>query len=343
MSARSVTRSKAGTDYIDKYLKTHIHNGNLHIVNSTGDALYHIQGSEIIDSVNVILPILSGDDTIAFQNTNNNFGGVQTFNQGVVTQGGLLVLPDPNGVLEDDIIITDGLNLVLGSSQGTTIGMSPTQMLGFFGVTPTVQPAAGNSAFAGTVSPNINDLWDVVVGLGLMSSTVMSTGFQDMTETPTPSNPPLGTRRLYVDSTTHAISSLDSVGVSHNIEANPFADIEETVKPTSPAVGTRRIYVDSTTHAYSSLDSVGTSHNLESVVASKATGVFTDSGNGSNKTFNIPHGLGVIPSGFLVTAGSGNANGDNSQTADVTNVIVLFNSAPSSGTNNVVLNWVAFV
>jgi hypothetical protein len=222
MSARSVTRSKAGTDYIDKYLKTHIHNGNLHIVNSTGDALYHIQGSEIIDSVNVILPILSGDDTIAFQNTNNNFGGVQTFNQGVVTQGGLLVLPDPNGVLEDDVIITDGLNLVLGSSQGTTIGMSPTQMLGFFGVTPTVQPAAGNSASAGTVSPNIFDVWDSLLALGLLSGP-LSSGFQDITEVAQPgSNPPTGTIRLYVDSTSHALSVLDSTGVSHNIESPTF-------------------------------------------------------------------------------------------------------------------------
>jgi len=280
MSARSVRLSKAGTPYIEKYLKTAIANGQLQIVNSTGDSLYHVIGNQILDDVNLSLPILSGDDTIATQNNNNNFGGVQTFNQGLVSQGGLILLPDPQGILEDDFIISDGLNITLGINEGTTVGTSPSQMLAFFGATPVTQLPAGSSASAGTTSTNIFDLWDNLITLGLMSGP-FSAGFQDMTETQQPDvNPPVGTRRLYVDSTSHALSSLDSAGVIHNLEYslptsvvqnnknNAFGafyeDLSEIAKPANPAGGTRRIYVDSTSHAISSLDSGGIIHNLES-------------------------------------------------------------------------------
>jgi hypothetical protein len=279
MSARSITRSKAGTDYIEKYLKTNIYNGLLHILNSTGDSLYHISGTEILDDVNLFLPPLSGDDTIATQNTNNEFGGVQTFNQGMVSQGGLLLLPDPLGQLEDDIVITDSLNITVGENQGTTIATSPSQMLAFFGATPVIQQTAGSSSSAGTASVNIFDLWDSLVTLGLISGP-LSSGFQDVTESAAPTNPPSGTRRVYVDSTSHAFSSLDNTGIVHSLEgstSNPnlvfnnqnnafgafYEELTEIVKPASPASGTRRLYVDSTSHALSALDSAGVIHSLE--------------------------------------------------------------------------------
>ena len=288
MSAKSVKLSKAGTDYIDKYLKTQLLNGHIQILNNSGDSLYHIIGSDILDDVNLFLPVLSGDDVIATQNNNNNFGGVQTFNQGVVSQGGLLLLPDPLGILADDMTISDGLNITLGTGQGTTIGTSPSQLLGFFGATPVNQQTAGSSTSAGTAAVNIFDLWDNAVTMGLLAGP-LSSGFQDMTESAVPSAPPVGTRRLYVDATTHALSSLDSSGTAHNLEVAPipvsipdptvvlntqsnslgafYEELTEIAKPASPAAGTRRLYVDSTTHALSSLDSAGTSHNLEAVPA----------------------------------------------------------------------------
>lgn len=171
MSTRSVKISRVGTDYVNKYLRTQVLNGRLQIVNATGDALYFFQGSEILDNVNVILPVLQGDDTIAFQNNNNNFGGIQTFTKGIVSQGGLLLLPDPLGQLEDDLTITDGLNVVLGVNQGSSIGTDPTQLLGFFGASPISQPGV---TVPSTGTTMIQDMWNALVNLGLLSPAAAS-------------------------------------------------------------------------------------------------------------------------------------------------------------------------
>lgn len=174
MSARSVKISRAGSQYINKYLKTQIANGTLQVVNSTSDALYFFKGSEILDNVNVILPVLQGDDTVAFQNNNNNFSGVQTFTKGIVSQGGLLLLPDPLGQLDDDLQITDGLNLVLGINQGTEIGTNPAQLLGFFGNDPINQPGVTTPS---TPTTMVQDMWNALVNLGLISSQAASSSF----------------------------------------------------------------------------------------------------------------------------------------------------------------------
>lgn len=42
----------------------------------------------------------------------------------------------------DDITIANGGNIILGTSTGTKIGTAATQKLGFYNVTPVVQPAA---------------------------------------------------------------------------------------------------------------------------------------------------------------------------------------------------------
>lgn len=174
MSTRSTKTSKVGTSYIEKYIKTAINNGQLQLVNSTGDKLYFFQGGQILDNVTVKLPVLSGDDTVAMQSFNNEFNGIQTFNKGIVTQGGLLLLPDPNGVLESDLQITDGLNLVLGINQGTAIGTTPSQRLGFFGSNPISQPGVTNPATSTTM---VQDMWNALVNLGLISSQAASALF----------------------------------------------------------------------------------------------------------------------------------------------------------------------
>lgn len=72
-------------------------------------------------------------------------------------------------------------------------------------------------------------------------------------------------------------------------------------------------------------------------------GGFTGSGNGSTTVFNIPHGMptGVTPSSWNVTPSSSDAGtaGIKYVTADSTNLIVTFATAPVSGTNNVDLRW----
>ena len=44
--------------------------------------------------------------------------------------------------IESDVTVADGADLAVGSTTGTKIATASTQKLGFFGVTPVVQPSA---------------------------------------------------------------------------------------------------------------------------------------------------------------------------------------------------------
>lgn len=71
------------------------------------------------------------------------------------------------------------------------------------------------------------------------------------------------------------------------------------------------------------------------------TGKATFSGTGAQTAFNIPHGLSAAPTSALVVAGSAAAAAAFYVTTTSTNIVVTFTAAPASGTNNVVLNWMA--
>jgi parallel beta-helix repeat protein len=71
------------------------------------------------------------------------------------------------------------------------------------------------------------------------------------------------------------------------------------------------------------------------------SGTATFSGNGSQTSFTIPHGLAGTPKSWRVEAGSAGAKGDKYVTADATNLTVTFATAPPTGSNNVVLVWSA--
>jgi len=72
-------------------------------------------------------------------------------------------------------------------------------------------------------------------------------------------------------------------------------------------------------------------------------GTATFSGDGTTKTFTIPHGLAATPTVVKLEAKTADAAGDKYWTADATNITVTFLTAPPSGTNNVVLSWKAEV
>jgi hypothetical protein len=70
-----------------------------------------------------------------------------------------------------NITVSDGGNLVVGSTTGTKVATSSTQKLGFFGVNPVVQPAAIADATDGTdVITQLNDLLAKLRLLGLISN-----------------------------------------------------------------------------------------------------------------------------------------------------------------------------
>jgi hypothetical protein len=63
-------------------------------------------------------------------------------------------------------------------------------------------------------------------------------------------------------------------------------------------------------------------------------------GTGSQTVFNIPHTLtGGIPSIFFALPKTNDTIGRYTVTADATNVIITYNTAPPSGTNNVDFVW----
>lgn len=64
-------------------------------------------------------------------------------------------------------------------------------------------------------------------------------------------------------------------------------------------------------------------------------------GTGTQLQFIIPHGLGTIPSFISADAGSSDAVGIASRTADATNIYVNYGSAPPIGAGNVIIYWSA--
>jgi len=71
--------------------------------------------------------------------------------------------------------------------------------------------------------------------------------------------------------------------------------------------------------------------------STERTGKAVASGNGSNTAFTIAHGLGSTPSNVFVDCSSHAIA--RTYTVDSTNISITFSSAPSSGTNNVVIYW----
>lgn len=64
------------------------------------------------------------------------------------------------------------------------------------------------------------------------------------------------------------------------------------------------------------------------------------SGTGIVTTFNIAHGLGGIAKAVVIAA-SQDASGISYITTDTTNIVINYNVAPPSGTNNLIFNWIA--
>lgn len=81
--------------------------------------------------------------------------------------------------------------------------------------------------------------------------------------------------------------------------------------------------------------------NWQPVMHGGKRGVATFSGDGSTVAFTIPHTVNIgTPVSARVTPGSSAAKGVHwISTLNATNIIVTFDVAPASGTNNVVLYW----
>jgi hypothetical protein len=86
-----------------------------------------------------------------------------------------------------------------------------------------------------------------------------------------------------------------------------------------------------------------TQNGTSTSVYADSYGVSTSSGSGSATQFPIPHGLYRAPANVQVTAASAAAASAMYVTSDITNIYVNYVSAPTSGSNNVILHWKASV
>lgn len=75
--------------------------------------------------------------------------------------------------------------------------------------------------------------------------------------------------------------------------------------------------------------------------SSERTGTATGTANGSNTVFNIAHGLGTTPYNVLVQCST--HQNMFTYTADTTNIIVTFGTAPSSSPGTAIFHWRALI
>lgn len=133
----------------------------------------YISGQTILDGTNIVLGTTTGtkigtatNQKLAFFNStpivqpgSTTDLRVALINLGLLASGGATPLDLNGGALTSAThTLTDGSNIVVGSTTGTKIGTATTQKIGFFNATPIVQPA------------NTTDLRTALINLGLLAT-----------------------------------------------------------------------------------------------------------------------------------------------------------------------------
>lgn len=71
----------------------------------------------------------------------------------------------------------------------------------------------------------------------------------------------------------------------------------------------------------------------------RPTGRKKFSGNGVKRQFSIAHGLGSVPSSWVITPTTDDASSYSHVEADDTNLYINYDTPPPVGTDNIVINW----
>jgi hypothetical protein len=156
-------------------LQTSILNGDLRIASSGGqgqqNAVYTITGGPIISNVNLNLPALAADDTIATLSSNNNWTGIHTFAQGLNATGTI----NTTGPINSTSSITSG-SVIANSitATGNLIGGNVTA-IGNFNAANLVTPGTLNVGTTATITGTINALTTTTTG-ALNSGTTTTGG-----------------------------------------------------------------------------------------------------------------------------------------------------------------------
>jgi hypothetical protein len=122
-----------------------------------------------------------------------------------------------------------------------------------------------------------------------------------------------------------------------------YLDFGEIGAPSSPASNVGRMFFDAADEHFKYKKSTGQVVDFESGAKGfSAGGLFTISQtDGTNKVFNIPHGLSALgtPTVVSVEPESVDALGAFTRVADATNIVVTYSVAPPTGSNNIKLSW----
>jgi hypothetical protein len=135
-------------------------------------------------SGNIRWTLRTNSDAESGSNTGSNFNIVRCTDGGAFLANNLTINRN-NG----DWTFEDGLDIAVGTTNGTKIGTATTQKLGFFGVTPITQPAGNSDILASLVSLGLRDVSSnppLNMGTGALTcGTISSTGTQTYTPTGT--------------------------------------------------------------------------------------------------------------------------------------------------------------
>jgi hypothetical protein len=148
------------------------------------------------------------------------------------------------------------------------------------------------------------------------------------------------------DSGTSTATTIDTLNFAGNLNVSD-ADTSDKVA-TIDAVDTTLSTEDGGTEVTAVTETLNFGINLSvaddgsnevSVTNDVRFGQETFSGDGVQTEFQIAHGLSNAPSSWTIEATTDDGSGHSHSTADSTNITVFYDTAPPSGSDNIVLNY----
>ena len=148
------------------------------------------------------------------------------------------------------------------------------------------------------------------------------------------------------DGGTDVATNIDNLDFGTNLTVTDNDSTDKTVTLSSQDTtlsiedgGTQVKAVTSTMNFLGGLSVTDDGANAVSISSDVEFGSETFSGDGVQTEFQIAHGLGTTPSSWTIEATTDDGSGHSHSTADGTNITVFYDTAPPSGTNNIVLNY----
>jgi hypothetical protein len=279
----------------------------LKIQNPAGTFSYMIAGSAITSGISLVLPLLTGSDTVVTA----NFG--QTLANKIIAAGSNTI----TGIVDANISNHTSTKITIIDKTHLPLTGVNTDQDNLFGAFTQTIPSGGLKILnpAGTfgysivgsaiTTANRNITLPLLTGDETLAVLALAQTFSNKT--------------VNTDANTIKHSTTNNSG---DLLVNTGTKFDRLARGTSLQV--YRINSAGTAGEFASLDS-------------ERTGKATASGNGSTTSFTIAHGLGATP-GYAFVDCSSHAIA-RTWTVDGTNITVTFASAPSSGTNNVIIYW----